>query len=275
MSQITRMAVQRVAVDRVERTLAQTEPSAAALLELQRLLEQEAEAPLLRIAARGERAGMDRLMLGFQTGEVNDSQRLGMLPIDNSSVPVAERLAHRAPGAAAVERAAVLRFMTRLVEAAKLPPPKLRAKFRELDGELDSRQQPTVVRFLVPPFGQVIRAYSLSQAQLGCAGVAVAAERYRRDQGRWPESIAALVKAGLLKEVPTDPFDGQPLHWRPLPDGIVIYSVGPDEKDDGGNLDRKSPPREGTDLGFQLWDVPHRRQPPQLAKDPENPDPPP
>jgi hypothetical protein len=91
----------------------------------------------------------------------------------------------------------------------------------------------------------------------------VAAERYRKEHGRWPENMAALVTAGLLKEVPTDPFDGQPLRWRRLPKGIVVYSVGPDGKDNGGNINRANPVAVGTDLGFQLWDVAHRRQPPR------------
>jgi len=58
--------------------------------------------------------------------------------------------------------------------------------------------------------------------------------------------------------VPADPFDGKPLRLGHLPDGLVIYSVGPDKTDDGGKIDRSHPGAPGTDLGFQLWD-PDRR----------------
>jgi hypothetical protein len=66
--------------------------------------------------------------------------------------------------------------------------------------------------------------------------------------------------------VPTDLYDGQPLRLRRLDDGLVIYSVGPDGKDDGGKLDRQNPVGPGMDLGFQLWDVAKRRQPPAPPK---------
>ena len=90
----------------------------------------------------------------------------------------------------------------------------------------------------------------------------LAAERYRQARGRWPDSLADLVP-GQLAALPLDPYDGQPLRWRRLPYGIVIYSVGRDGEDNGGKLDRANPYTQGTDLGVELWDVPHRRQPPQ------------
>jgi hypothetical protein len=59
--------------------------------------------------------------------------------------------------------------------------------------------------------------------------------------------------------VPTDPFDGQPMRYRRTADGIVIYAVGPDGVDNQGALDRTGRTPDGTDLGFQLWDVAKRR----------------
>jgi hypothetical protein len=37
-----------------------------------------------------------------------------------------------------------------------------------------------------------------------------------------------------LNAVLTDPFDGQPLRYRNQGTGYVLYSIGPDLKDDGG-----------------------------------------
>ena len=37
-----------------------------------------------------------------------------------------------------------------------------------------------------------------------------------------------------LNAVPADPFDGQPLRFKRLSKGYVIYSVGSDGRDDGG-----------------------------------------
>jgi hypothetical protein len=42
--------------------------------------------------------------------------------------------------------------------------------------------------------------------------------------------------------------------------GVVVYSLGPDRADNKGNLDRSGRLADGTDVGFQLWDVGKRRQ---------------
>lgn len=54
-----------------------------------------------------------------------------------------------------------------------------------------------------------------------------------------------------------DPFDNQPLRFSVVEDGIVIYSIGTDGRDDGGDVVR----REGTpnNTGFRLWNVEKRR----------------
>ena len=53
-----------------------------------------------------------------------------------------------------------------------------------------------------------------------------------------------LSDLGLAPEVTTDPFDGQPLRIKKLPQGWLIYSVGPNRIDDGGVLDGR------TDVGL-------------------------
>lgn len=83
----------------------------------------------------------------------------------------------------------------------------------------------------------------------------VACERYRIRHGRWPESLQALVPE-FLDKVPTDPYDGQPLRYRRLPDGAIVYSVGPNRKDEGGT--RTDAKRNHDDIGRRLWD-PNKR----------------
>ncbi len=55
-----------------------------------------------------------------------------------------------------------------------------------------------------------------------------------------PPSLSDL---GLPAAVTTDPFDGQPLRTKQLPEGWIVYSVGGNLVDDGGKLDGK------TDIG--------------------------
>jgi hypothetical protein len=44
----------------------------------------------------------------------------------------------------------------------------------------------------------------------------------------------AELAPSYLETVPVDPFDGQPLRYRTQGAGYVLYSIGPDLKDDGG-----------------------------------------
>ena len=63
-------------------------------------------------------------------------------------------------------------------------------------------------------------------AALANAQAAVALERWRlAHPGRLPDALAELVPA-YLAAVPLDPFDGQPVRYRKLPAGYVVYSVG-------------------------------------------------
>ena len=89
---------------------------------------------------------------------------------------------------------------------------------------------------------------------------ALAAERFRLDHGSWPESLDQLVPK-YMAAVPNDPFIPGPLKLRKLPDGLFIYSVGYDGRDDGGKINAKMRMRDGADLGFRLWHVASRRQP--------------
>jgi hypothetical protein len=84
-----------------------------------------------------------------------------------------------------------------------------------------------------------------------------------------------LVTAGLLRAVPADPYDLRPLRLKRLPDGLVIYTLGPDGKDDGGTLNRQNPTDLGSDIGFQLWDVSARRRPSLPPTPPDGADAPP
>jgi hypothetical protein len=90
-------------------------------------------------------------------------------------------------------------------------------------------------------------------AKLRTARTALAIERWRlAHEGRPPESLAQLVP-DFLPDVPMDPFDEQPLRYRKLDRGHVVYSVGPDFTDDGG-LEKPANATESTayDITFTV-----------------------
>jgi len=65
------------------------------------------------------------------------------------------------------------------------------------------------------------------------ARTAIALSLYRAEERACPTSLEALVPA-YLPEVQTDPCDGAPLRYYMKDKGFVVYSVGLDGKDSGG-----------------------------------------
>ena len=59
------------------------------------------------------------------------------------------------------------------------------------------------------------------------------------------DATPKLSELGLPIETTTDPFTGEPLHVKETPQCWLVYSVGPNLRDDGGKLDD---PRDG-DVG--------------------------
>jgi hypothetical protein len=73
-----------------------------------------------------------------------------------------------------------------------------------------------------------------NQAAVNQACVACALERYRLALGQYPEALDALVPR-FIEKIPRDLIGGQPLKYRREADGtFLLYSIGWNEKDDGG-----------------------------------------
>jgi hypothetical protein len=74
---------------------------------------------------------------------------------------------------------------------------------------------------------------------------AIALKRFQLRQGHFPATLGKLVPE-FISAVPIDPMNIQPLRYRLNADGtFVLYSVGEDGKDDGGDptpTNSKSPP---------------------------------
>src|SRR5262249_16174884 len=130
-------------------------------------------------------------------------------------------------GTAAVRpvHAWLLRQLTRFVEVAQAPSQEQLARMREWE-EVRAAAPDSARNYLFHAL-LMTRACLRHQAATRTAAVALGVERYRQRTGAWPETLAALVP-GLLHEIPTDPYDGAPLRYRRLADGVVIYAVGSD-----------------------------------------------
>lgn len=81
---------------------------------------------------------------------------------------------------------------------------------------------------------QVVRNNLLrGQARFRLFLVELALEAHRMDQGSYPQSLAAL-DLQFSHGLPKDPFNGGDFLYRRRDDAFLLYSVGPDRKDDGG-----------------------------------------
>jgi hypothetical protein len=94
------------------------------------------------------------------------------------------------------------------------------------------------VSVLMPALGRVSEiSYRLS-ADVKSTLTVIALLRYRQDTSDYPESLDGLVAAGYLKELPIDPYTDEPLIYRKTDGNFILYSVGPNFKDDGGQVYR-------------------------------------
>ncbi len=90
------------------------------------------------------------------------------------------------------------------------------------------------------PLGQWMPNYQFAflketalEAMMLATKSGLACKIYKNSHGRYPESLEALVP-GILNTVPIDPFTEKPLVYRLTSDEVLIYSLGSNERDDGG-----------------------------------------
>jgi hypothetical protein len=263
-SQLIRVACVLQACQGIERTLAQGEPAPEDLASLQPLLREEDAFADQLVVARGERASVQETFAAIESGQAPLGHLEG-LPAGGGDHPLGWLLRARFVEA----HPAMLDLMTRWVAIAQLPVTEQINAEKELDKEVRERRasEPLAV-LLLPALQKLADASRRKHAYLRCTDVALACERYRREHREWPASLDSLCPH-FLPRVPLDPFDGKPLRYKRVSDGVLIYSVGNDGIDNGGSLDRKNPTRAGADMGLQLWNVTQRRQPPAPRPNPE------
>ena len=87
---------------------------------------------------------------------------------------------------------------------------------------------------MLQDFSKVRLKETISEAQNTLLEVTLALRAYQLDHGQYPAQLSALVP-GYLHAIPNDPFAlTGPLRYKLQGQQYVLYSVGPDGKDDGG-----------------------------------------
>jgi hypothetical protein len=260
-SQLVRIALVNLSLDSLERLLARSTLKSEELQALALMLQQvEEEAPkLLYNAARMERASVGKMIELIANGELDLHQLEGGGQGGESFVeriiswPLVQPLARYG-------EAPTLEMMTRYMKDLRLPPAKRRQELESMERELkqmkaDVHKNPEMVPalLLIPALTKVVQAFDREATTLACARVALAVERYRLAHNRWPDKLEDLLPTELTR-IPDDPFGTGKLHYRRVPEGVVIYSVGIDGIDNQGAIDRENYYKKDTDIGYRLWD---------------------
>jgi hypothetical protein len=109
-------------------------------------------------------------------------------------------------------------------------------------------QHRVLLRLLVPSLGKIAQKAAVAQAGIDETLIACALERHHLANGNYPDTLTALVPK-YLDHVPIDVCNGQPMKYRRSDDGqFVLYSVGWNEKDDGGTVVMKQSDPSGKDI---------------------------
>jgi hypothetical protein len=264
-SQMLRPGWHLGAVGSLEEVLRRGQGTEPALLAVQSALEDEAGEPLALLAARAERAGLHGLMTSLEQGELTLADLPPTLGDARGGRTRAVRLILtsdklRRPEALQAAHAWLLDYTTKVVEIARRPPEEQSPRLKEL-ANTTAAAPPAAALLAGAPAREIVETFQKGQALLRCAAVGMALERYRLANGRWPDDLGALAPT-YLAAVPADPFDGKPLRCARHKDVLVVYSVGPDLKDDGGNPDdlNRFDRKDGFDVGFRLWNVEARQK---------------
>jgi len=101
----------------------------------------------------------------------------------------------------------------------------------------------------VPAVISSLAAKSRGDTQLQATRTILALRAYQLTHGKLPPDLSALVPE-FLNEVPIDDFDGQPLRYSP--ERKIVYSVGQNLKDDGGDDSRSGPSSRQLDLVYKF-----------------------
>jgi hypothetical protein len=100
----------------------------------------------------------------------------------------------------------------------------------------------------------VATKFARAQAWLEHSIIACALERYRLAHGSYPTTLSAL-EPEYIASLPNDFMTGEPYHYRVQPDGsYLLYSVGWNQKDDGGTLVYMDPPSIPRSIDYDQGD---------------------
>ncbi len=107
--------------------------------------------------------------------------------------------------------------------------------FRQAYGQMAARETTT---YVIDAFFECRKTCRVEDAKDCLTLLVVALATYKAEKGNYPDKLEDLSPA-LLSAVPEDPFPHRPFRYSRMIDGYLLYSVGPNMRDDGGKTVRE------------------------------------
>ena len=147
---------------------------------------------------------------------------------------------------------ASVEFVSELVDICKEPPESALSKtgaIRARISNLPSRL--FAAKLYLPLLLPKLHLKAMTIAETRIARVCLAIASFRHENGRMPENTSELVPAHI-DCLPLDPMDGKPLRYKKTEKDVLVYSVGADSVDNGGNTGGNNGVSIGEDLVFRI-----------------------
>jgi hypothetical protein len=129
----------------------------------------------------------------------------------------------------------------------------------DIDDKLDKLFNDNIfVDTLAPAVRKVLEIGNRLPADVRGTITLIALLRYKQDTGAYPQNLQELISAGYLDTLPMNPWSDRPLVYRSSEDDFILYSVGWNFIDDGGQVyrDDKGRPKLWADEGDAVfWPV--------------------
>lgn len=134
-----------------------------------------------------------------------------------------------------------LRMMSRLIEISRLPYQDAEKEIASIRADLDDLPfYVTSARLAIPNLLEVFRSAG-PRARVETVAIAARLKADWLEGTEYPETPDGIA---------IDPYSGKPYVYRREGEGFLIYSVGPDGNDDGGDIGPWNKP--GKDLGWRV-----------------------
>ena len=134
-----------------------------------------------------------------------------------------------------------LQLVHELIAVADMPYRESHEAFIEIERRLDEDVPGCCIfsRLLVPVMWKPVVKRDETIARVGLAQAALALKAYNNKMGQYPASLAELRKV-IPWELREDPCSGQDFLYQREGDGFLVYSLGPNLKDDSGMVAKDS-----------------------------------